>query len=202
MPTDLDRRIDQMIGAVTGPGGPIQLGQDEQGRTIVTNLPPTLPMLFDVFCALHGDAEAVVADDERLSFKQLAEHANRLAPVLVGGFGIAKGDRVAIAMRNCPSWIVSYMAAVKAGAIATLINGWWTPSELTHALELSEPKLVIADPARAERVAAAGYRGELVTLPVERPLDEALAPLLGRGGEGAAMPPVGPDDLATILFTS
>ncbi|HZH07798.1 MAG TPA: class I adenylate-forming enzyme family protein, partial [Lautropia sp.] len=202
MPTELDRRIDHMIGAVTGPGGPIQIAKDEQGRAIVANLPPTLPMLFDVFCGLHGDAEAVVADDERLSFKDLAAHANRLAPVLVGGFGIEKGDRVAIAMRNCPSWIISYMAVVKAGGIATLLNGWWTPSELTHALTLSEPKLVIADGPRGERVTAAGYGGELVTLPVDRPLDEALAPLLGRGGEGASLPQVGPDDYATILFTS
>ena len=39
--------------------------------------------------------------------------------------GIAKGDRVGIAMRNCPAWIVSYMAIVKAGGVATLLNGWW-----------------------------------------------------------------------------
>jgi len=202
MPSELDRKIDHMIAAVTGPGGPIQIGQDEHGRAIVTNLPPTLPMFFDIFCALHGDADALVAEEERLSFAQLGAHASRLAPALAGGFGIAKGDRVAIAMRNSPSWVLTYMAVVKAGGIATLINGWWTPSELTHAIELTEPALVIADAPRAERIAAAGYAGRIVTLPVDRPLAEALAPLLAAGGEGAALPAVGPDDHATILFTS
>lgn len=202
MASELDRKLDAAVAAVTGPGGPIQIGQDEHGRAIVTNLPPTLPIFFDAFCALHAASDAVVADGERLTFADLARHANALAPALVGGFGIAKGDRVAIAMRNCPSWILSYMAVAKAGGIATLINGWWTPAELDHALKLTEPTLVIADAARAERIRATGFAGEIVTLPVERPADEALAPLLARGGEGTALPAIGPDDHATILFTS
>jgi acyl-CoA synthetase (AMP-forming)/AMP-acid ligase II len=201
MLSELDRKMEAMVAAITGPGGPIQIGKDEQGRTIVTNLPPTLPIFFDAFCALNAANEAVVADGERLTFADLATHANRLAPALVGGFGIAKGDRIAIAMRNCPSWIITYMAVLKAGGIATLINGWWTSDELAHALKLTEPTLVIADESRARRVAAAGYSGEIVSLQVDGPLDEALAPLLARGTE-ATLPAVGPDDHATILFTS
>ena len=202
MGSELDRKIDAMVAAVTGPGGPIQIGSDENGRAIVTNLPPTLPMFFDVFCMLHGANEAVVADGERLTFADLAAHANKLAPALVGGFGIQKGDRVAIAMRNCPSWILSYMAVVKAGGIATLINGWWTSSELDHALKLTEPKLVIADAPRAARVAETGFAGEIVTLPVERLAAEALAPLHAKGGADAQLPQIAPEDHATILFTS
>ena len=201
MPTELDRKMDQMFAAVTGPDGPIQLGTDEQGRAFVTNLPPTLPIFFDAFCALNAASEAVVAEDERLTFGDLIGHANRVAPALVGGFGIAKGDRVAIAMRNCPSWILSYMAVLKAGGVATLINGWWQPHELKHALELSEPQLIIADAARAERIAATGLGIPTVTLPVERHAAEALAPLLERGGT-AELPQVAPEDDATILFTS
>ncbi|WP_207774715.1 class I adenylate-forming enzyme family protein [Sphingosinicella sp. YJ22] len=201
MPTELDRKMDQMIAAVTGEGGPIKLGTDDQGRVIVTNLPPTLPIFFDAFCMLNQSSEAIVADGERLTFGDLLAYANRLAPVLAGGFGINKGDRVAIAMRNCPAWILTYMAVVKAGGVATLINGWWQPHELEHGLKLTEPKLVIADAARAERVAATGLGIETVTLPVDRPAAEALAPLLDRGGD-AELPQIGPDDDATILFTS
>ena len=61
-------------------------------------------------------------------------------------------------MRNCPAWIVTYMAALKAGAIATLLNGWWQTEELDHALELTEPKLVLADAPRAARIAGARRR--------------------------------------------
>ncbi len=37
--------------------------------------------------------------------------------------GIIKGDRVGIAMRNSPAWIVPYMGIVVAGDVTTLLNG-------------------------------------------------------------------------------
>jgi acyl-CoA synthetase (AMP-forming)/AMP-acid ligase II len=187
---------------VTQPGGRIQIGRDEQGRAIVTNLPPTLPTFFDAFCALHAETMAVVADGERLKFAELNAHATRAAKALVADWGIGKGDRVAIAMRNAPGWIVTYMAVLKAGGIATLINGWWQPDELAHALRLTEPKLVIADASRAKRIAATGLSLEMLVLPIERPIEEAMAPLLEKGPGEAELPAVAPEDDATILFTS
>ncbi|HEX8654072.1 MAG TPA: class I adenylate-forming enzyme family protein, partial [Allosphingosinicella sp.] len=201
MPSELDRKFDAVLAAVTGPGGRIQIGADDQGRAIVTNFPATLPSLFDAFCALHGPTLAVIAGEERLTFAELNEEATRLARALVAR-GVAKGDRVAIAMRNCPAWIVCYMAALKAGAIATLINGWWQSDELRHALDLTEPKLVIADAPRAARIETSCASCAVVTLDVERPLHDALAPLLVGGGDDAALPEMQPEDDATILFTS
>ena len=201
MPSELDGQVDAMLAAVTGPGGKIQLGTDDQGRAIVTNLPATLPIFFDAFCMVNAETIAVVAGDERLTFAQLNAYATRLAKALVAR-GIVKGDRVAIAMRNCPAWIVSHMATLKAGAISTLVNGWWQPDELAHGLALTEPKLVIADAGRAGRIEATGLSLEIVTLPIERHLDEALAPLLSASTDGVSLPDVAPEDDATILFTS
>src|SRR5438874_7436951 len=123
MATELDRKFDEMLAKVTGPGGRVALGTDPQGRTIVENLPATLPELFRTFAALNGDAEAVVAGEERLTFSDLNRVSERVAHGLVAR-GITKGDRVGIAMRNCPSWIAAYMGIVKAGGVATLLNGW------------------------------------------------------------------------------
>ena len=201
MPSELDRRYDAVLAAVTGEGGRIQIGRDDQGRAIVTNLPATLPIFFDAFCALNGATEAVVADNERLTFAQLNEQATRLARVLAGGWNVAKGDRVAIAMRNCPAWIICYMAVLKAGGIATLINGWWQADEMNHALKLCEPALIIADESRAKRLSAGGCAIPTVSLQVQRPIADALSPLLERGGE-AELPEIAPEDDATILFTS
>ena len=202
MPSELDRKFDAVLAAVTGPGGRIQLGEDAEGRKIVTNLPPTLPGMFDAFCMLNGATIGVIAEGERLTFAELNEHGTRAAKALVGGWGIKKGDRVAIAMRNCPSWIVAYIGVLKAGAIATLVNGWWQADELRHGLGLTEPKLVICDAPRARRLEATGLGLDSVTLPVERTIGEAMAPILARGGEDAALPEVTPEDDATILFTS
>ena len=202
MPSELDRKFDAVMGVVTGPEGRIRVGHDAEGRAVVTNLPATLPGLFDAFCALHAETLAVIAGEERLTFAQLNAEATRLAHALASGFGIHKGDRVAIAMRNAPGWIVSYMAVLKAGAVAVLINGWWQADELRHALALTEPKLVIADAPRAERIEATGLDLQTVTLPIERPLHEALAPILDESNGDGALPQVKPEDEATILFTS
>ena len=201
MSSELDRKYDAVLAAVTGPGGRIVIGEDAQGRAIVTNFPATLPGFFNAFCALNGAVEGVVAGDERLTFADLGAWSDRVAKALVGR-GIAKGDRVGIAMRNCPGWIVTYMGALKAGAVATLINGWWQTDELAHALALAEPKLVIADAPRATRIAALGDAYEVLTLPIEQHLAGALAPLLDGSSDDAVLPDITPEDDATILFTS
>ncbi len=200
MRSELDRKFDEILAGIIGPGGRLVIEHDELGRAFVANFPATLPDFFRVFSALNGAVEAVVAGDERLTFADLDRWSDRLAPALVAR-GIAKGDRVGIAMRNCPVWIVGYMAALKAGAVATLLNGWWEPRELAQALELTKPALILADAPRAKRIAAAGD-WDLVTLAIDRPLDEALAPLLDISVEGAALPSVAAEDDATILFTS
>ena len=117
------------------------------------------------------------------------------------GAGIAKGDRVGIAMRNCPSWIACYMGILKAGAVATLLNGWWEPLEMEHAILLTDPKLIIADAPRARRLAERCGRYETVSVPIDRPVEQALEGLLGSVDHGS-LPDLAPDDEATILFTS
>src|SRR6185503_2658184 len=153
---------------------------------------------FRTFCDLNAANEAVVAGDERLTFAELDRISEQLAQALVAR-GVSKGDRVGIAMRNCPSWVVSYMAIVKAGGVATLLNGWWEPAEMEHAILLTDPRLILADAPRAKRIAARCNGRNIVSLPVELPLEEALGELLS---DAAALPEITPEDHATILFTS
>ena len=202
MPSELDLRFDAMLSRITGHGGRVVVDRDEEGRAIVANFPATLPAFFRTFCALNAASEAVVCGDERLTFADLDRESEELARALVAR-GIAPGDRVGIAMRNSPAWIICYFAILEAGGVATLLNGWWEHHELDHALKLTEPVLVIADSARAKRLAACVTKAETLTLEVERPIAEALAPLLGEGASDAIeLPAVDPEDDATILFTS
>ena len=201
MPSDLDRRFDEEVARVIGPGGQLTIGEDDQGRPIVTNFPATLPEFFAAFCALNAEAEAIVAGDERLTFAELDRVSNRVAHGLVAR-GIQEGDRVGIAMRNCPAWVVSFMAIVKAGGVATLLNGWWEAHEMEHAIRLTEPKLIIADAMRASRIAARCSDFETVGLEIRSPVEEAIAPLLTGSDEAGGLPKLSPEDDATILFTS
>ena len=200
MPSELDRRYDEVLEQLTGPSGTLKLGRDARGRTIVANFPDTVPGMLRGFCAINGELEALVAGSERFTFVELDALSERLARALAAR-GIVKGERVGIAMRNSAAWVIAYMAVLKAGAIATLLNGWWERHELAHALALTEPQLVIADAARARRIADSGFAGEVVTLPIELPVDQALAPLLEGAGE-ADLPEIVGADPATILFTS
>ena len=199
--TELDRKYDAVLAAVTGEGGRVILEKDANGRTIVRNFPPTLPLFFKTFCALSANVEAVIMGDERLTFAQLDEISDRLASGLVAR-GIAKGDRVGIAMRNCPAWIVAYMAALKAGAIATLLNGWWQVEELDHALALTEPALILADAPRAHRIGTTSSTAPVEIIAIEKPVEEAFAELVAEAVDGTLLPAVAPEDDATILFTS
>src|SRR5689334_25104762 len=101
MPSELDRKFDETLAQVIGPGGRLVIGKDEQGRAIVENFPATLPSFFHTFCALNAENEALVSGDERFSFADLDSISDRVAAGLVER-GIAKGDRVGIAMRNSP----------------------------------------------------------------------------------------------------
>jgi steroid-24-oyl-CoA synthetase len=200
MPSELDRRFDEELARVTGPGGRLVIGSDELGRAIVENFPATLPHFFRTFCALNAANEALVAAEERFTFADLDRLSERVAHGLVAR-GMRKGDRVGIAMRNCPSWILTYMGVVKAGGIATLLNGWWEPAEMEHAIALTDPKLIIADTPRARRIAERCAERDILGIAVDQPVEQALAELFG-ADEAAALPETAPEDDATILFTS
>ena len=61
--------------------------------------------------------------------------------------------------------------------------------------------MIIADEARGERLEAGGCTVPLVSLAVDRPIGEALEPLLRDEAE-VELPQVAPGDPATLLFTS
>ena len=82
--SELDRKFDAVMAAITGPGGRVILDKDEQGRTIVANFPATLPTFFKAFCALNGAVEAVIAGEERLTFADLDRLSDMLARTFAG----------------------------------------------------------------------------------------------------------------------
>jgi acyl-CoA synthetase (AMP-forming)/AMP-acid ligase II len=203
MRTALDDAMDGMLGRLTGPGGPLQVGTIERfGRSlpVIAGVPPTLPAYFAHYCSEHADATFLVAGDERLTFREVYAAARAVAGALVAR-GVARGDRVGIAMRNSPSWIALYMGIAMAGGVATLLNGWWQTAELAHAVADVGCGLVFADGPRTARLAGTG--AQVVTVDDRLPLAAAMA---AWGAEpdaaGAPIPEVGADDLATILFTS
>ena len=48
--------------------------------------------------------------------------------------GVERGDRVAIAMRNLPEWVVAFWSGIAAGGVAVPLNAWWTGDELAYGV--------------------------------------------------------------------
>ena len=101
----------------------------------------------------RGEATFLVYEDERWSFADVMAKVDALGAALVRTYGVAPGDRVAIAMRNYPEWVVAFAAITSVGAISVSLNAWWTTDELDYALGDSGSQVVIADAERVERVA-------------------------------------------------
>lgn len=208
MPSALDLRLETAYNLITGPGGPIEIGSIERyGRKLpfITNAPINLVDYIAHCCAQHGDKTCLVEGDERLSFREVHDAARKVAAGLLDGYGVRRGDRVGLAMRNANAWCIVYIGILMAGGCATLLNGWWQGGELAAGIEDSETRLVIADPQRAARLGEPGVRhgAKVVTLDIGRPINEAIAPITGAGGSARTiLPSLTGQDLATILFTS
>ena len=59
---------------------------------------------------------------------------------------------------------------------------------MEHALTLTDPKLIIADASRAKRIEARCRGRQIVTVPVEQPVETALADLLHDRDENSVLP--------------
>ena len=206
MPSELDRTMDAVMAAMTGEGGQLALGSVErygQKLPVIAAAPPALSYYFAHYCTEHKDATFLVSGEERLTFGEVHAAAMRVAHALVGTHGVARGDRVGIAMKNSPAWVVLYMGILMAGGIATLLNGWWQTDEMAAAIGDVGCTLIFADPPRAKRIAEIGRSiARVIEIDDFLPLQEALRPVVTVGESDAALPQLGPDDLATILFTS
>ncbi len=214
--------------ALTAPGQIFEMEEiDIRGVPTRTwkNAPPSLRAVFDM-SAGHGDATFLVYEDERTSFAEHYRAACTLAHRLQSEFGVAQGDRVTIAMRNLPEWVMAFWAATLAGAIVVPLNAWWSGEELRYGLEDSGSKVAFVDQERAERIRS--FLGGLETLKTlivadehrtelkapfavyeppggAPPIPEWPFPLaLGTVAEDATPPdlPIDPEDDATIFYTS
>ncbi|MEM8903909.1 MAG: class I adenylate-forming enzyme family protein [Actinomycetota bacterium] len=113
--------------------------------------PPNMRVLWEL-TALHGDKTYLVFEDERFTYTEVHALVRALAHTLHHDHGVGRGDRIAIAMRNYPEWVIGYWAAASLGAAAVGMNAWWTGPEMEYGLTDSRPKVLIADDERVERV--------------------------------------------------
>jgi len=211
--------IAQANAILTAPGAKFEMEEKIIGGVKLRtykNAPPTLRAIL-LNSINWGEREYLVFQDERVTFSAHYKAAAHLAHRLRDDFGVKKGDRVAVIMRNYPQWAVGFWASLAIGAIATPMNSWWTGDELEYGLSDSGTKLAIVDTQILERIRE--HLPKLSALKhvlVARRMDEEADPrvvsldkLIGEPNSWKSLPDIampdadiGPEDDATIMYTS
>lgn len=144
----------------------------------------------------NRDKTAVFWGDDTRSFGELHEQSDAVARALVSEFGVKRGDRVAIWVKNCPEFISAFFGVQKAGGVVTPINNFLKPDEVAYILQDSGSRVLITD----ESLSAA--------LPELQEGNPGLQTLMIEGFEGLcaevelASDERGSDELAVIIYTS
>lgn len=114
--------------------------------------------------AVYQPTQAAFKDAETsevLTYEVLDRLGNRLAHLLAGQCGLAKGDRIAVLAENCLEYILLFTAAQKMGFILVPLNYRLTSSELDYLLEVTQPKLMIWESQFEEKAVACKNRSSV-----------------------------------------
>jgi acyl-CoA synthetase (AMP-forming)/AMP-acid ligase II len=183
---------------LTAPGAPFELHtEDVLGAPlpVFRNRPRTLGQVL-ASAASHGERDCMVFDDgTRIGFTDVGARAAAVATWLRDVHGIGRGDRVALCAANSPEWLLTFWACYSLGAVVVAMNGWWTGLEMRHALELTDPALVLMDAKRRARLEEGDGNGHRPVVPLEDVVVDARAEL-------PPDPGITEDDPAILLFTS
>jgi acyl-CoA synthetase (AMP-forming)/AMP-acid ligase II len=102
--------------------------------------------IWEMAAAAVPDREALVVGEQRRTYGQLEERANRLAGHLAGR-GLAPGDHVALYMENCAEYVEGMLAAFKLRAVPINVNHRYVAGELSALLDGSDSVAVLTQPS-------------------------------------------------------
>jgi amino acid adenylation domain-containing protein len=149
--------------------------------------------LFEAQAARTPGADALVFEDETLSYAELNARANRLAHHL-RGHGVGPDVRVGVLMERGVEMVVSLLAVLKAGGAYVPLDPGLPAERLAYMLDDSGVPLVLVQAALREAVPAREGAGVLA---VDTLAEEIAAENTENSESGA-----GPDSLAYVIYTS
>ena len=94
----------------------------------------------------HGDRIAAIADETRVTYRQLAERTGAAATSLRSA-GVGSGIQVALMLPNAVTFLVWYYAVLEAGGIVVPLSPSLTASEASDLLSVSGAWFVVAPDA-------------------------------------------------------
>ncbi|WP_396641613.1 long-chain-fatty-acid--CoA ligase [Microbacterium sp.] len=149
---------------------------------VPADIPPVTETLVDMLDASikkYGKQTALEFFGATTTYAELGEQIERAAGAL-RKLGVEPGDRVALALPNCPQHVVAFYAVMRLGAIVVEHNPLYTPREIRHQFEVTAPVVAIVWDKIADVVAGLPEDARpgavvSVSLPEAMPLGKRLA---------------------------
>ncbi|MGZ4152415.1 MAG: AMP-binding protein [Actinomycetota bacterium] len=170
-------------------------------------MPGTIPAVLHRAVRRDPDHPFLRCAGRTMTTGELDDASRRVAGAL-GGWGISRGDRVAVMMANCPEFLAVWFGIVRFGAIEVPVHGAYRGPLLEHILAESEARVLFCDAEFAERlvdiqapgleriVVRAGSRPAPIALP-QHAFDE-----LAKAAPDSASDESRPTDVSCLLYTS
>lgn len=111
----------------------------------------------EVSAARYPDKPAYRFLGRELTYRQLKADAEAVAGWLQA-HGVAKGDRVALFMQNCPQYVTAFYGILRADAVVVPVNPMNRADEFTHYITDPQAKVAITSADLAAVVAEANGR--------------------------------------------
>ncbi len=193
---------------LTGPGQPFEVTTETVGSVPIRTFRHAPPSLREIWLSTagHADKDYLVFSGERCTYSEAHTFTASIARWLHDA-GVGPGDRVAIAMRNYPEWMLAYWAVTSMGAVVVGMNAWWVAQEMAFALEDSVPRVLICDRERLQRFSEIRERFSTMKVVAVRLQDEAPAwatdwvEVINARPDLPAVA-IAPEDDACIFYTS
>jgi long-chain acyl-CoA synthetase len=96
----------------------------------------------------------VVYNQKRWTYRELLACVNRMAGGL-SRHGVRQGDRVVLALPNCPEYVISFFALHKLGALVVNAGPLMGSDDLRHLIGLTTPRVVIGLDLQASKLIGA-----------------------------------------------
>nr|WP_070958525.1 class I adenylate-forming enzyme family protein [Hyphomonas sp. Mor2] len=138
---------------LTGPGGPFEIIETEILGNRIRDFKNRPNSIREIWLATtpFADRTYLVYEDDRISYGEAHRQVGSVAGWLFEQ-GVQPGDRVAIAMRNYPEWMLIYWACTSVGVAVVGLNAWWTESEMAYGINDAAPRFIFADEDRLARI--------------------------------------------------
>ncbi len=186
------------VKAIMGPGATLELvDQEVLGvlQPVFARRLPHLRALFEQSASQYSHSPYLVHPGGVVTYGEAAALVANTAQLLREEFGVEKGERVALAAATSFEHAIAAWAVIVLGAVIVGLNGWSTGPEMEYGIEMTEPRLLLGDARRLERV-----KGRFPGLALYN-LAELVPAAAGPPAEMTSTP-IDEDDPFVVLFTS